>query len=262
MPLCKRCGSVNTRAISSKERERYIVTCLDCGFWYWSGSQLYGFRNRRTLVKSFFNHVITSKTFFLDVGCGLGIDVIECSKTGAFSIGVDVDKSSIKYSKRKAKRENLHKRTAFIVADGYYLPFKNGSFDVILCADVIEHLVRPSSLLGEVARVSRGFVSIATPTDKSIFHRLYYKLINFDRAHDKAHIQWFSQRDVLTMLKGLGFKALKVFGIYNMPIPPFVVEHSHLRSTFERLDATFGQTPMKAFAYSTVVICKKKTVVR
>ncbi len=49
----------------------------------------------------------------------------------------------------------------------YELPFESGSFDLVVCCEVLEHLNDPGRGLAEVARVARRGVVVSTPREPS-----------------------------------------------------------------------------------------------
>lgn len=76
---------------------------------------------------------------FLDAGCGEGVIVDELNGSGVNIIGLDMN-----YHSKLVKRGDITK-----------MPFKNNSFDVILCLDVLEHLdyITQKKALLEIKRV-------------------------------------------------------------------------------------------------------------
>jgi SAM-dependent methyltransferase len=58
----------------------------------------------------------------------------------------------------------------FIAADGHHLPFKDKSFDYIICSHVLEHTEYPALFISELMRVGKGGY-IETPTE--IGEKLY-----------------------------------------------------------------------------------------
>jgi SAM-dependent methyltransferase len=52
-----------------------------------------------------------------------------------------------------------------VYGDGMALPFRDATFDSVLCNEVLEHVPEPASLMGEVARVLRpgGVLLLSTP---------------------------------------------------------------------------------------------------
>jgi len=56
------------------------------------------------------------------------------------------------------------------------LPFKDASFDVVICLEGVEHVVEPYGLIREICRVlkSDGFVVLSLPNVQSLFSRLKF----------------------------------------------------------------------------------------
>lgn len=82
----------------------------------------------------------------LCAGCGP-------KKIGAKAVGVDISLDYIRKSKA------LSPGARYVVADITNLPFKDGAFVEIECADVLEHLPCPGRGIAEIARVSaRGAI--------------------------------------------------------------------------------------------------------
>ncbi|MCX7854698.1 MAG: methyltransferase domain-containing protein [Anaerolineae bacterium] len=81
----------------------------------------------------------------LDLGCGRGGVVEELSERAGRFVGVDADWLSLAE----------HRLTALprAVAQAEALPFPAGSFDLVCCSWVLEHLPDPGRALREVARV-------------------------------------------------------------------------------------------------------------
>lgn len=92
----------------------------------------------------------------LDVGCGRG-DVLHAI-TVRFAVGTDLARRGIRHLKRPAA-----------IASMLTLPFPDRSFDVVLCAETLEHL-DPDDLTraaGELRRVARRSVVITVPYDEN-----------------------------------------------------------------------------------------------
>jgi len=63
-----------------------------------------------------------------------------------------------------------------ILADGTSLPFKPETFDIVLCLDLIEHLIDPDSLLIEVYKILKkeGVFLITSPNLADFYSRLVF----------------------------------------------------------------------------------------
>lgn len=97
----------------------------------------------------------------LDVGCGTGrsVEIFRDNAPGSTWVGVDVEDSP-------EVRERTRDDVEFHTFDGVNLPFEDASFDVVYCAQVLEHVGQPAPLLAEVARVLAPGGSLAGSTSQ------------------------------------------------------------------------------------------------
>ena len=97
----------------------------------------------------------------LDVGCSEGYFMkVIADRTGAEVWGVDIAPAAL----RKARR--LYGQPVG-GADAQRLPFADGSFDLVLSTETLEHVLDPDIMIAEMRRVSRGHVVITTPVSGS-----------------------------------------------------------------------------------------------
>ena len=104
----------------------------------------------------------------LDLGCGTGdsVDQFRAVDPSVGWVGVDVERSP--EVKRRVRTD-----AEFHVFDGERLPFEDASFDFVYCKQALEHVRRPSVLLGDVARVLRpGGVLAGSTSQLEAFHSL------------------------------------------------------------------------------------------
>jgi len=85
----------------------------------------------------------------LDLGCSTGIIANILSKKFARVVGIDIDKTAIKYANENFSSENLQ----FAIGDVMCTGFRDEYFDVIICAHVYEHVPDASLLLSEINRI-------------------------------------------------------------------------------------------------------------
>jgi SAM-dependent methyltransferase len=100
----------------------------------------------------------------LDVGCGFAGTLLHLSADGAHGVGLEYDRGSLALAK---KRMDLHgvRGLAFLSGDGFRMPFEDGSFDLVIATDVLEHVPNRNQMLSEMARVLRsgGLMYLAFP---------------------------------------------------------------------------------------------------
>jgi 2-polyprenyl-3-methyl-5-hydroxy-6-metoxy-1,4-benzoquinol methylase len=103
---------------------------------------------------------ITPAGSVLDVGCGAGPGLRYFAARGARAVGVDLVHYPLLETQRLAPAAHLVQGD--VARD---LPFADGSFDLLLLSELIEHITDEQPLLAECYRVLRpgGAVVITTP---------------------------------------------------------------------------------------------------
>jgi SAM-dependent methyltransferase len=89
----------------------------------------------------------------LEVGCGMGTDLLQFARGGAHVTGVDLVPRSLEITRRRFQLYG--ERGHFLVADAERLPFADESFDVVYSNGVLHHTPGTSRAVGEAHRVLR-----------------------------------------------------------------------------------------------------------
>jgi SAM-dependent methyltransferase len=113
-----------------------------------------------TQTNIIWRHLDKNIESILDIGCGYGQPMNEINKRKKiFSVGIDKFIPTIKSCKNKG----IH--NIYMLNDINFLPFRQKSFDVIFCLDVIEHLSKKNGLIliKELNKIARKQVIISTP---------------------------------------------------------------------------------------------------
>lgn len=97
----------------------------------------------------------------LDVAAGAGFGADLLSERARLVVGVDLSREAVSDARRRYRRPNL----AFVQADAPALPFRDGSFDLVVSQDTIEHVGDDQGFVREAARVlkPRGMFIVFTP---------------------------------------------------------------------------------------------------
>jgi 2-polyprenyl-3-methyl-5-hydroxy-6-metoxy-1,4-benzoquinol methylase len=122
-----------------------------------------------------FLNINFNKLKVLIVGCGTGGMAVELQHSGAKAYGIDPSIEAIEITNLKATKNNYSKNFTQGIAEN--LPFKNESFDFIICFSVIEHVKSPEISIKEMIRVCKcpGYIYIATP-DYRFPYEAHYKI--------------------------------------------------------------------------------------
>lgn len=117
---------------------------------------MYDFESRKQrgkrivkLLSFYFGKDKLKKIKLLDVGSSTGIIDNEIAKTVGDVVGCDIDKKAMGFARKTFKRKNL----SFKYGDAMKLDFPNNSFDVVVCAQVYEHVPDPDKMFSEIYRV-------------------------------------------------------------------------------------------------------------
>lgn len=142
----------------------------------------------------------------LDAGCGSGGLLAALADRAGYRAGVELSPTAAQAAAQVADQVvNLPVDAA--------LPFPPGSFDVVVCADILEHLPEPAAALTSLAALCRpgGAVVISVPNVANWQARLrllrgvwrYEDVGLFDRGH----LRFFTRRTLLELVGGCGLDA-------------------------------------------------------
>jgi SAM-dependent methyltransferase len=183
----------------------------------------------------------------LDVGCGQGELGHTLRERGHSVVGID-------YNQPKFELDE------FVKADlGQGLPLDNRRFDVVLLADVLEHMLDPHRLLLQakerLAPGGRVLVSLPNVTHWSV--RAQVAMGKFDYTNkgilDRGHVRFFTRASAERMFEGAG---LSPVSHRTTPVPwENVIPHvlgRFVTDKVEKTDYLFTRLRPNLFAYQHV----------
>lgn len=144
----------------------------------------------------------------LDIGCASGYMISEIARAypNVEYIGVDIYDKAIDYA-----REN-YPQIKFKVASAEKLPFKDGTFDLILFYETIEHVENPRECLKEIRRVLKknGTLILTMDSGSWLFRIVWFFWENTKGNIWKgAHLHPFHHSDLERLVKKAKFKIRK-----------------------------------------------------
>jgi len=131
----------------------------------------------------------------LDLGCRDGA-LTQAYAGGNEIVGVDADREAL------AEAEKLGIETRWADLDDA-LPFEDGSFDVVVAGELLEHLRDPRRVVSEVLRVLRpgGTFVASVPNAYRLKNRVRF-LLGRKPEDDPTHLQMFAPQDLPALLAG------------------------------------------------------------
>jgi len=111
----------------------------------------------------------------LEVGCGIGTDLVRFAAGGAVVTGVDLSETAVGLARANGRHHDA--RLRLLVGDGEELPFPDGRFDVVYAHGVLQYTADAAAMVRECHRVLR-------PGGEAIF--MVYNRISWLNALSKV----------------------------------------------------------------------------
>ncbi len=125
------------------------------------------------------------------------------------------------------------------------LPFRDNSFDTVICSDVLEHIGSHKQAINELLRVTRKKVIITVPAYKWLYGK-YDKLLGHKRRYNANDFPGFEIIYLFWFLVPVLFLR-KIFRLKHRPLPELIDKIFHKLSS---LRLSFGTT-IVAVQYKT-----------
>ncbi len=121
----------------------------------------------------------------LEVGCGIGIDLVRFASGGAEVTGIDLASRSIELSRQNFEQHDVS--GAFEVMNGEAMSFEDASFDVVYAHGVLQYTMNPEAMAAEVFRVLKpGGTAIFMGYNRRSWLRLMSVLLRTPLEHMDA----------------------------------------------------------------------------
>ncbi len=147
----------------------------------------------------------------LEIGCATGYLSAKMKENGCSVIAVE--------SQREAAEEAKRNGINVIVGDGEELEglgLEKNSFDVMLFADVLEHMKRPEEALRTVRELLKpgGYVVVSIPNIAYWTQRLKHLMGNWDYTKtgimDETHLRFYTLKTARELLEKAGYRIIEM----------------------------------------------------
>ena len=137
----------------------------------------------------------------LEVGCGVGIDLLRFAREGARATGVDLSPAAVDLARKNFVQNN--QRADLRVMDGEHLQFEDNQFDMVYAHGVLQYTANPVQMLNEIKRVLKpGGHAIVMVYNRLSWLNLMRKVTKVSLEHEDAPVlRKFSIGELKKMLR-------------------------------------------------------------
>ncbi|MCG5434366.1 class I SAM-dependent methyltransferase [Mycobacterium sp. MYCO198283] len=162
----------------------------------------YWFRRHEVVYRRLLAHCVGRDV--LEAGCGEGYGADAIAAVARSVVAVDYDATTVEHVRRRYPRVEV--RHGNLAA----LPLADGSVDVVVNFQVIEHLWDQPQFVGECARVLRpgGLLLMSTP------NRITFSP-GSDTPLNPFHTRELNARELTDLLTDAGFSVEGVYGVFH-----------------------------------------------
>jgi SAM-dependent methyltransferase len=149
-------------------------------------------------------------TRVLDLGCGAGRHAFEAARRGARVVALDTDLaeltsvSAMTAAMADAGEIPAAGGAAAVTGDATAMPFPDGCFDVIIAAEVLEHIPADRAALAEITRVLAPGGTLAVTVPAWLPERICWLLSDDYHNVPGGHIRIFTRHELSTKLTAAG----------------------------------------------------------
>jgi SAM-dependent methyltransferase len=124
---------------------------------------------RMKFIRKVVEAIPAERIALADLGCGSGMilcDVLAMKPLWT-GYGLDISPAAINYARRLAVHKGVAGRADFRTGNISGLPYRDGSLDLVVASEVVEHVPEPEQIIKEMARVLRpgGQLIITMPVE-------------------------------------------------------------------------------------------------
>lgn len=152
-----------------------------------------------------------------DVGCGAGTQAAIWAREGHSIHGLDINEPLIELGRKRAAAEGLS--IDFSVGSATSLPWQDGSMDVCLCPELLEHVADWQACIAEAHRVLRpGGILYLSTTNKlcPVQHEFDVPGYSWFPPRLKRHYEELAVTTRRELVKHAQFPAINWFSYYGL----------------------------------------------
>jgi SAM-dependent methyltransferase len=153
---------------------------------------------------------VQSGTRVLDLGCGAGRHAFEAARRGARVVALDADRAelgrvaAVAAAMAEAGELPPSASIATVASDATRMPFADDAFDIVIAAEVLEHIRPDQQAMDEIRRVLRpgGLAAVTVPA--WLPERICWLLSDDYHNVPGGHLRIFTRPELETKLRRAG----------------------------------------------------------
>lgn len=168
-------------------------------------------------VRSILNSRPPPRTLF-DLGCGNGVMISRLSAMGYLAAAVDTSESGIRFARIAAPAARIEIGSAYDDLAGSF-----GRFDVVVCFEVIEHLISPATAARTIANLLNpgGVAVVSTPYHGYLKNIAISAAGKWDLHHSSlwegGHVKFWSRATLRRLFDDQGLSEVAFHRVGRIP---------------------------------------------
>jgi SAM-dependent methyltransferase len=158
----------------------------------------------------------------LDAGCGTGRHLCEAFRTrGVDVIGIDMNRADLAKTRDVLVQLKGDDKGSWMtaMADVTTLPFKDESFDLIICSEVLEHVPDNILAIKELMRVLKLGKDIVVSVPSFIPERICWAISESYYLEPGGHIRIYKKRELKNLLESAGARCWRIRHKHALHVP-------------------------------------------
>jgi ubiquinone/menaquinone biosynthesis C-methylase UbiE len=161
----------------------------------------------------------------LDIGCGSGRHTCAALRfKNVVVMGMDINRDDALEAQSRLK---LHRKLGdhgggiggISTADTLALPFKDHLFDLVICAEVLEHISDHRSAVAEIARVLKPGRDLVVSVPRYLPERICWALSENYHRTDNGHVRIYKKKELIQLLETTGARLWAIHYAHSMHTP-------------------------------------------
>ncbi len=168
---------------------------------------------------------IYPKDKILDIGCGEGRHTIKaCQQKDTICIGADFGFKNLIETRKKIE---FHKacndvhcsRIDLSCMDVTCLPFKDNSFDIVICSEVLEHIIDDQKAVSELIRILKPGKHLAISVPRFLPEKICWLLSDDYFNANMGHVRIYKKKSLISLIESHGATHLSSHYAHSIHAP-------------------------------------------